>query len=1509
MQTPLLLVFLSWVGASGHAADAIPEDSALVQLLHADGDVLTVKWDSAGVGELRQSKPRFVLEGIPISATRRVDLELTPFSVAGPDTRFVLGREGAPDEPFVFDTSRVRAFRGRVKDQAGSEVLVVFGDVQTTGYIDLGTGRKRFLLSSKDRNGIRLPHGITSIFPAGNVAGYHPPVPFCGVNQTILPLGTKPVHDAGVPSVGSEPARGIRHVELAVESDYAYFTLFGDRGAATEYLVQMYAQVSHIFLRDARARLELVLVRLWDAPIATSRRLVDDGKLGGIAFGGPVAFDVAQFVSGSRGAPYGGIAGGGLCGSGVASEIYYVQGFFSDPTIPSPYLYDIFVAAHELGHNAGAPHTHAAGIDNCANPSATPQRGTIMSYCQQTYSGLNANQDLYFHRLIAAGMIGRFQSAYCVVEDCNLNDDDDALDILGGASADVNRNGVPDECEDCNNNGVLDDEDVASQTSDDINANGIPDECEPDCNGNGIPDLTDIVDGASSDLYGNAVPDECETDCNGNDVSDYTEIQGDMSKDVDRNAALDECQDCDNDGTTDHAALNGAHNLWIASGLPAAPVREFFATTGVLVRASTAPLVSVGQDVVIAPDGRILVSSAGTNRIQAYDRSARFIEDFVPPGTLGLSFPTGMLVLADGRLLVASRNTDNVLAFDATTGAPLGEFVSAGSGGLYKPYGLTVGPDGNLFVASETNEIIEYDGLDGSFVRVFVSAPANGGLLQPRDLVFKRDGQLLVTSHGTDQVLEYDGQSGAPIGSWAVLGWSVSGMTPAKPWGIEIGPNGNVFVSRALSNLQSTSDAGTGGEPLHLSDAKVFEYDVCNGNFVRVHVGGGDLDLSVPTGFAFIPGWDHDCNFNLVPDACDTASGASFDLNGNQVPDECEIDCNGNGRLDRLDVIPFGPSLDCNNNLTPDECDIAAGTSTDFDGSGVPDECEPDCNGIAPIDSCGFDTGSEPDCDGNGQPDSREILEATAADCNANCIPDICEPDFDADGVIDDCDDDTDDDGVPNELDLCDFTPLGQPVTDDGCPARGACCFQVGVCVENTDTTDCASVGGTYQGHRSTCKFKCVFPCDFDGDNDVDLVDSATFVRCLTGPTGAAAAGCQAGDPDNDHDVDLGDVAVLQNLFTGELAVCGDGILHPDEACDDGNTTPGDGCDENCQIEPGCGNGIVEAGEQCDDNGTDPGDGCDETCQLEPGANNYCRYPLTVDAGTISFTNEDATTDGPDDPGPCALEGTSQIDADVWFLLTSPCTDDVIVSVCGADFDTKAAVYDGAECPSSLSIACSDDDCGPGLGSRLSFPAQAGNSYLIRVGGFEGDTGTATLTIYCHSDPNFGVGTCGVSEGDCFTQNDGPGCVDAECCLDVCAIDPFCCDTQWDATCVEKAEEIICRDTPPEACGPGAGDCNDPAGNGTPGCEDPDCCQTVCESDPFCCLTEWDDICAFSAEVECGSFQVCEVATGDCGSAQTTPGCAVESCCRAVCSVDPACCTGAWDDLCVERAATTPECQ
>jgi len=56
--------------------------------------------------------------------------------------------------------------------------------------------------------------------------------------------------------------------------------------------------------------------------------------------------------------------------------------------------------------------------------------------------------------------------------------------------------------------------------------------------------------------------------------------------------------------------------------------------------------------------------------------------------------------------------------------------VASGSGGLEFPDGIEFGPGNNLFVASNSNQVLEYNGSTGAYIGVFASASLSnpGGL-------------------------------------------------------------------------------------------------------------------------------------------------------------------------------------------------------------------------------------------------------------------------------------------------------------------------------------------------------------------------------------------------------------------------------------------------------------------------------------------------------------------------------------------------------------------------------------------------------------------------------------------------------------------------------------------------------------------------------------------------------------------------------------------------------------
>jgi CSLREA domain-containing protein len=103
---------------------------------------------------------------------------------------------------------------------------------------------------------------------------------------------------------------------------------------------------------------------------------------------------------------------------------------------------------------------------------------------------------------------------------------------------------------------------------------------------------------------------------------------------------------------------------------------------------------------------------------------------------------------------------------------------------------------------------------------------------------------------------------------------------------------------------------------------------------------------------------------------------------------------------------------------------------------------------------------------------------------------------------------------------------------------------------------------------------------------------------------------------------------------------------------------------------------------------------------------------------------------------------------------------------------------------------------------------------------------------------------CAPTAGSCYIEHAGVGCRTGTCCNVICDLDAFCCQTGWDPLCAQEAAEL-CGD-----CGSfGAGPCH--LNNGTPGCYEDGCCAAVCALDDFCCNTNWDVFCAELARANC----------------------------------------------------------
>jgi len=136
--------------------------------------------------------------------------------------------------------------------------------------------------------------------------------------------------------------------------------------------------------------------------------------------------------------------------------------------------------------------------------------------------------------------------------------------------------------------------------------------------------------------------------------------------------------------------------------------------------------------------------------------------------------------------------------------------------------------------------------------------------------------------------------------------------------------------------------------------------------------------------------------------------------------------------------------------------------------------------------------------------------------------------------------------------------------------------------------------------------------------------------------------------------------------------------------------------------------------------------------------NDRCQSAMHIgNVVDLPFNTSNATFDG---PGNCMLS------PNIWYRYIATSTSNLTVSLCGSNFDTVLAVYRGSECYPQQNnlIGCNDDSCG--RQSEITFPATAGQEYLIEVGGFGVNKGSGVISIIRDSGqpgtPDCAAGGC-----------------------------------------------------------------------------------------------------------------------------------------------------------------------
>ncbi len=515
-------------------------------------------------------------------------------------------------------------------------------------------------------------------------------------------------------------------------------------------------------------------------------------------------------------------------------------------------------------------------------------------------------------------------------------------------------------------------------------------------------------------------------------------------------------------------------------------------------------------------------------------------------------------------------------------------------------------------------------------------------------------------------------------------------------------------------------------------------------------------------------------------------------------------------------------------------------------------------------------------------------------------------------------------------------------------PEVGACCLTDGSCVDGVDEATCAVLCGTFQGGGTDC----LFPCPLNNN----LCENRRPI--FNGKTPFDNTGATTDGPICDVNM-TGDLWWNYTAtFTGKLQVdtCQGGTI------DDTVLTVYDGC-LLCPVDcatvlasnddtVGCGplgffssvSVNVVAGNcykiQVGGWNGQTGTGVVEITKGQPdGAqNDLCAARRPIFNGKTPFTNVGATLDGPT----CDFN----IGSDVWWNSTAAFTGTLTVDTCqgGTLTDTVLTVYNGCDCaalgciPFGNELASDDDTCGVnGFLSTVTVPVVQGNCYKIQVGGWNGRTGTGviTLTTPC-DDPN---------SGDCCIENKTPGCDRKECCVAICAIDPFCCNNNWDALCAVEAaaDPVNCPQCQPGIAGSrsdmGALRGQDGGISGGPGNTGVNLWPPSVDNVTFQSnvgpnpqppvpnprgidgLLFGNNVFVYDnnllvANTPADSFDILsgpptggQLPSGNCCFTHPGQGCEHGFCAVHVCEIDITCCVGGpWDAACVAIANAVPEC-
>ena len=337
------------------------------------------------------------LDEVPLSDGSTVDLRLQRVDPYAPGARIVV-MEAAADGGTVereLELPAISAWRGAVAGAPDSVAFLARSAAGLHGYVQF-QGRLEFI-SSGDPAGGDVP--MVSNANALEVAPF-----ICNGALTPQAEAMDDLEFEMPPTVAKMAAGTCRQIPLAYETDQELLAKFGgNTTTASAYVATMTAALMDIYRRDFEGRPALSYLRWW----TTTDPWTQTGTCGGSGanqLGELRTYWNANMRSTPRAltAMLSGRGLGGGCAwlsstcDSVSSGFGYsvsadLAGSFPYPIVSrNSQNWDLFLVAHEIGHNLSAQHTHDIGVDGCGNNDCSLRtQGTIMSYCHLCTGGVS----------------------------------------------------------------------------------------------------------------------------------------------------------------------------------------------------------------------------------------------------------------------------------------------------------------------------------------------------------------------------------------------------------------------------------------------------------------------------------------------------------------------------------------------------------------------------------------------------------------------------------------------------------------------------------------------------------------------------------------------------------------------------------------------------------------------------------------------------------------------------------------------------------------------------------------------------------------------------------------------------------------------------------------------------------------------------------------------------------------------------------------------------------------